>query len=193
MLQHLFRLHETLDGALFGWKSPGNRVGEGGTAIAERHNDTAAAGRGRGDGAKPFMNIPLDWIRALEGGALIGLSASLMLGFNGRVTGISGIVGGLLKPTPGDISWRALFVAGLVLGGLVAMATMPGAFSAGSASLGVVVIAGLLVGFGTRVGNGCTSGHGVCGISRFSPRSIAATLTFIGTGALTVLATGGGR
>lgn len=138
------------------------------------------------------MNIPMDWIRALEGGALIGLSASLMLGLNGRVMGISGIVGGLLSPTAGDIAWRALFVAGIVGGGLIALATMPGAFSAGTASVGLVVLAGLLVGVGTRVGNGCTSGHGVCGISRFSPRSVAATLTFIGAGAITVLLTGGG-
>lgn len=139
------------------------------------------------------MNIPVDWIHALEGGAIIGLSASLMLGFNGRIAGISGIVGGLLKPTAGDVAWRALFVAGLFAGGLLALALMPGAFSVGTASLGVVVLAGLLVGFGTRVGNGCTSGHGVCGISRFSPRSVVATLTFIGTGAVTVLLTGGGR
>lgn len=139
------------------------------------------------------MNIPVDWIRALEGGALIGLSASLMLGFNGRIAGISGILGGLLKPTAGDVAWRALFVGGLFVGGLIALALMPGAFSVGTASLGAVVLAGLLVGFGTRVGNGCTSGHGVCGISRFSPRSVVATLTFIGTGAVTVLLTGGGR
>lgn len=138
------------------------------------------------------MDIPLDWIRALQGGALIGLSASLLLGLNGRVMGISGIVGGLLSPSAGDVAWRALFIAGLVGGGLVALALMPGAFSAGSASLGLVLLAGLLVGVGTRIGNGCTSGHGVCGISRFSPRSVAATLTFIGTGALTVLLTGGG-
>lgn len=138
------------------------------------------------------MNIPQDWIRALEGGALIGLSASLMLGLNGRVMGISGILGGLLAPTAGDVAWRALFVAGIVGGGLIALALMPGAFSAGTASLGVAVLAGLLVGVGTRVGNGCTSGHGVCGISRFSPRSVAATLTFIASGAVTVFLTGGG-
>ena len=138
------------------------------------------------------MDIPLDWIRALQGGALIGLSASLLLGLNGRVMGISGIVGGLLAPSAGDVAWRALFVAGLVGGGLIALAAMPGAFSAGSASLGMVLLAGLLVGVGTRIGNGCTSGHGVCGISRFSPRSVAATLTFIGAGAITVLLTGGG-
>lgn len=138
------------------------------------------------------MDIPLDWIHALQGGALIGLSASLMLAFNGRVTGISGIVGGLLLPKPGDVAWRALFVLGLVLGGAVALALSPTAFTAGNGSIGVVVLAGLLVGFGTRVGNGCTSGHGVCGISRLSPRSLAATLTFIGTGAITVFLTGGG-
>lgn len=138
------------------------------------------------------MDIPLDWIRALQGGALIGLSASLLLGLNGRVMGISGIVGGLLAPSAGDVAWRALFVAGLVGGGLIALAAMPGAFSAGGASMAMVLLAGLLVGVGTRIGNGCTSGHGVCGISRFSPRSVAATLTFIGAGALTVLLTGGG-
>lgn len=138
------------------------------------------------------MDIPVDWIRALEGGALIGLSATLMLAFNGRVTGISGIVGGLVVPSPGDVSWRALFVAGLFIGGLVARFALPGAFGAGAAPLALVAIAGLFVGFGTRVGNGCTSGHGVCGISRLSPRSIAATLTFITTGALTALVTHGG-
>ncbi len=138
------------------------------------------------------MDIPVDWIRALQGGALIGLSASLMLAFNGRVTGISGIVGGLLIPRPGDIAWRALFVMGLLVGGFIAMGISPAAFSRGVAAPGVVAVAGLLVGFGTRVGNGCTSGHGVCGISRLSPRSLAATVTFITAGAVTVLATGGG-
>ena len=138
------------------------------------------------------MDIPLDWIRAREGGALIGLSASVLLAFNGRVSGISGIVGGLLTPVAGDVAWRALFVLGLVAGGAAALAAMPGAFSAGTASIGVIALAGLLVGFGTRVGNGCTSGHGVCGISRGAPRSLAATMTFIAAGAATVLVTGGG-
>lgn len=133
------------------------------------------------------MDIPGDWIRALEGGALIGISASLMLAFNGRVTGISGIVGGLLSPTAGDVMWRALFVVGLLAGGALALAATPAAFTAGGGSLATIVAAGLLVGFGTRVGNGCTSGHGVCGISRLSPRSLAATMTFIGAGAITVL------
>jgi uncharacterized membrane protein YedE/YeeE len=136
------------------------------------------------------MDIPLDWFRALEGGALIGLSASVLLAFNGRVSGVSGIVGGLLTPVAGDVAWRALFVLGLVAGGALALVAMPGAFSAGAASPGVVAIAGLLVGFGTRVGNGCTSGHGVCGISRGAPRSLAATVTFIAAGAVTVLLKG---
>ncbi len=138
------------------------------------------------------MELQTEWVHALEGGALIGVSASLMLGFNGRVTGISGIVGGLVAPTAGDVAWRALFTAGLVLGGVIAYALWPSAFTTSTASLGTVLLAGLLVGFGTRVGNGCTSGHGVCGISRMSPRSLAATVTFIAAGALTVLAAKGG-
>lgn len=135
------------------------------------------------------MDIPGDWIRALEGGALIGIAASLMLAFNGRVTGISGIVGGLLSPTAGDVLWRALFVAGLLAGGALAFGATPAAFSTGGRPIATVLAAGLLVGFGTRVGNGCTSGHGVCGISRLSPRSLAATMTFIAAGAITVLVT----
>ncbi|AKU92448.1 YeeE/YedE family protein [Vulgatibacter incomptus] len=132
----------------------------------------------------------MDWISikwALGGGVLIGVSASLLLLFNGRVAGISGILGGLVSRQPGKI-WRALFVAGLVVGGAVAYAAMPGRFDASAApSLPLVAIAGALVGIGTRLGSGCTSGHGVCGISRLSPRSIVATLTFMATGALSVL------
>ncbi|WNG46794.1 YeeE/YedE family protein [Archangium minus] len=126
----------------------------------------------------------------LLGGALIGLSASLLLLANGRVAGISGVVGSLLAPVRGDIAWRVLFFGGLVTGGLllawlrpVSFAT-PASLSAGGVSL--LVAAGLLVGLGSRLGNGCTSGHGVCGISRGSVRSIAATLTFMATGVLTV-------
>lgn len=126
-----------------------------------------------------------EWLMALGGGALIGLSASAMLLFNGRITGISGIFGGLLKPTKGDISWRVLFMVGLLLGGVILLLAYPPAYPPGLvSSLPVVGIAGLLVGFGTKTGNGCTSGHGVCGISRFSPRSIGATLTFIAAGML---------
>jgi uncharacterized protein len=126
----------------------------------------------------------------LLGGALIGLSASLLLWANGRVAGISGIVSALLAPVRGDISWRALFFGGLLSGGLLLAWLRPGSFAAPAPlSLGggaLLVTAGLLVGFGSRLGRGCTSGHGVCGISRGSVRSIAATLTFMATGALTV-------
>jgi uncharacterized membrane protein YedE/YeeE len=139
------------------------------------------------------MNIPTDWIRALAGGAVIGVSATLMLALNGRVTGISGITGGLVLPTAGDVRWRALFVGGLMVGGLLMLLAMPGAFTPSRASVATAAVAGLLVGVGTRVGNGCTSGHGICGISRLAPRSLAATVTFIAAGAVTVLLTGGAR
>ncbi|MFP2909582.1 YeeE/YedE family protein [Pyxidicoccus sp. 3LFB2] len=126
----------------------------------------------------------------LLGGALIGLSASLLLLANGRVAGISGIVGSLLTPVRGDIAWRVLFLGGLLTGGLLLAWRRPVAFAApASLSAGgvlLLVVAGLLVGFGSRLGNGCTSGHGVCGISRGSVRSIAATLTFMAAGVLTV-------
>lgn len=123
---------------------------------------------------------------ALAGGGLIGLSAAAMMFFNGRVAGISGIVGGLLRPVAGEVSWRLLFVFGLLAGGLVASRGVTPAFGASEAGMGTTLVAGLLVGIGTRLGNGCTSGHGVCGIARGSRRSLAATLTFIATGALTV-------
>lgn len=127
---------------------------------------------------------------ALAGGALIGTSASLMLYFNGKVTGISGIVGGLFSRTAHQAPWRFLFVLGLVVGGAVMVTLRPAAFSTeGAPSLGVTLVAGLLVGVGTRMGNGCTSGHGVCGMSRLSPRSITATITFIATGVLVVAIT----
>ncbi|QDE84006.1 YeeE/YedE family protein [Myxococcus xanthus] len=126
----------------------------------------------------------------LLGGALIGLSASLLLLANGRVAGISGVVGSLLAPVRGDVAWRVLFFAGLLAGGLLLSWLRPGSFPAPSApsagGLWLLAGAGLLVGFGSRLGNGCTSGHGVCGISRGSVRSIAATLTFMATGVLTV-------
>jgi uncharacterized protein len=121
---------------------------------------------------------------ALAGGALIGTSASLLLILNGRIAGISGIVGGLVRPRAGDVSWRVYFSAGLVLGGLLLLALKPSAFGAPVVSSPLTILAGLLVGFGARLGSGCTSGHGVCGISRLSRRSIVATLTFIATGIL---------
>jgi len=126
-------------------------------------------------------------VSALVGGALIGLSASLVLLSHGKIAGISGIYGGLFDPAARDQAFRGWFIGGLLLSGLVVRVVWPGAFqSAAVASLGVTAIAGLLVGFGTRLGNGCTSGHGVCGLSRLSPRSLFATLSFVGTGVLSV-------
>lgn len=119
------------------------------------------------------------------GGILIGLSAVLMLIFNGRIAGISGIVGGLL--TNADRGWRAAFVIGLFGGGYLAYAMLPAQFGTGDhASSATLVAAGLFVGIGTRLGSGCTSGHGVCGLSRMSGRSIAATGIFMVAAAITV-------
>lgn len=126
------------------------------------------------------------WITAAIGGGVIGLASALLLAFNGRIAGISGITGGLISPTRGEVSWRLMFLIGLVGGGLLMAFMMPEAFTASPRSTIWVVAAGLLVGFGTRLGSGCTSGHGVCGLSRFSPRSLVATLTFIGAGMATV-------
>jgi len=124
---------------------------------------------------------------SLLGGALIGLAASMLMLFTGRVAGISGVAGGLFRPVRGDLSWRLLFIAGLVTGGAVLMLVSPASFHVGTErSFGALAVAGLLVGFGARLGSGCTSGHGVCGLSRLSRRSLVATLTFMATGALSV-------
>jgi uncharacterized protein len=122
-------------------------------------------------------------LTSLAGGILIGISASLMLLLSGRVTGVSGIVGGLLAPARGELGWRSAFIGGLIAGGAILGVTLP-EFFAGSVerSSAALVGAGLLVGFGTRLGSGCTSGHGVCGLSRGSLRSLAATGTFMATG-----------
>jgi uncharacterized membrane protein YedE/YeeE len=118
---------------------------------------------------------------------LIGLSASLLLLFDGKIAGISGIVSGLLTPMKNDTLWRAVFVIGLLAGGLLFRLFSPHVFAIGiSRSTAALILAGVLVGFGTRLGNGCTSGHGVCGLSRFSTRSLIATLTFMATGVITV-------
>jgi uncharacterized membrane protein YedE/YeeE len=123
-------------------------------------------------------------LASLLGGILIGLAASMMLLFNGKIAGISGIVAGLLRPAGHQTLWRVLFVTGLVTGGLVLRFVQPAAYAFTiPRTTAALVAAGLLVGFGTRLGNGCTSGHGVCGISRLSARSIAATVVFIATGA----------
>lgn len=134
-----------------------------------------------------------EWMRCLAGGAMIGLSASILLLANGRIAGVTGIVAGVLGPRPGDFAWRALFLAGLVVGGLVARAAFGAVFSSAGTTVNVALVAGLLVGVGTRLANGCTSGHGVCGVSRLSPRSLVATLTFIAAGAAAVAVTGGAR
>lgn len=129
-----------------------------------------------------------EWINALLGGVLIGISVSLMLYLNGRVTGISGIINGVLSPLKGDTQWRVLFIVGLLFGGLVLRQMNPQVFENTLTSpLWTTVVAGLLVGFGTIMGGGCTSGHGVCGISRLSPRSLIATGVFIAAGVLAVI------
>jgi uncharacterized protein len=123
---------------------------------------------------------------ALAGGALIGVAAAMFLLFNGRIAGISGILGGLLRPREGEMGWRLAFVIGLVAAPVAYQffASLP--VSQIAASETMLVIAGLLVGLGTRYGAGCTSGHGVCGLSRFSIRSLVATLLFMTAGFVTV-------
>ena len=128
-----------------------------------------------------------EWIMALVGGLLIGIAVSLMLLWNGRVTGISGIVSGAMTPIKGDLLWRVLFIFGLILGGVVLKIFMPNAFhNTINVSDFTIVVAGLLVGFGALLGGGCTSGHGVCGVSRLAPRSLLATVVFIGAGIFSV-------
>lgn len=122
------------------------------------------------------------------GGVLIGLSAAMVMLFQGRIAGISGIFGGLLRRDSGDTRWRLAFVLGLLVGGLGLSLAVPSFFAVEiHRSPLALVLAGLCVGFGTRMGGGCTSGHGVCGISRFSRRSIVATVTFMAVGGLTAL------
>lgn len=135
--------------------------------------------------------MSIDWQHftpwtALAGGMLIGLAAALLILFNGRIAGISGILGGLLRPRRGDLGWRIAFLAGLVATPLLyrLWQALPAVrIDAGTPAL---IVAGLLVGVGVRYGAGCTSGHGVCGLSRLSPRSLAATCAFMAAGFLTV-------
>lgn len=130
-------------------------------------------------------------VSGLVGGLLIGLATALMMLFNGRIAGISGIVGGLLSRKDSETVWRATFVVGLLLGASVYMLATGGVFPVRiETSVPVLVVAGLLVGFGVRLGSGCTSGHGVSGIARFSRRSIVATLMFMGSAVVTVFLTG---
>ena len=129
-------------------------------------------------------------VSGIIGGLLIGLATALMMLFNGKIAGISGIVGGLLARKASEAGWRAVFVVGLLLGAFVYMLATGGAIPVSiQASLPVMVVAGLLVGFGTRLGSGCTSGHGVSGIARFSKRSVVATLVFFVTAIVTVFVT----
>ena len=135
--------------------------------------------------------MSIDWIAftpwpALAGGIVLGTAVALFLLFNGRIAGISGIVGGLLRPAPGDVAWRVAFIAGLAAAPILyAVAIKPVELQIES-GYALLVVAGLLVGVGTSYGSGCTSGHGVCGMSRLSPRSIAATAIFMGAGFVTV-------
>ena len=133
----------------------------------------------------------IDWTSftpwpALAGGLLIGVAAAMFVLFNGRVAGISGILGGLLRPAAGDVGWRAAFLVGLLIAPLLYALAAPLPAVRIDADMTTLIIAGLLVGAGTRYGSGCTSGHGVCGMSRVSPRSLAATLTFMLAGFVTV-------
>jgi uncharacterized membrane protein YedE/YeeE len=129
-------------------------------------------------------------VSALVGGAIIGASAALFLVLNGRISGISGILGGLINPARSEIGWRLAFLAGLFVAPL-AYVVFGGALPAVmlNVPLWLLVVSGLIVGFGTRLGAGCTSGHGVCGIGRGSPRSLVATATFMATAILTVFVT----
>lgn len=121
------------------------------------------------------------------GGALIGLAAALLLLVNGRIAGVSGIVGGLLAPQSGENGWRLMFVIGLWIGALAFVFARGAIFPVEiGARWPTLLVAGLLVGFGTSMGNGCTSGHGVCGIARFSKRSMIATLVFMASAIVTV-------
>lgn len=136
----------------------------------------------------------IDWNQfspysALLGGALIGVAAALLLLLNGRIAGISGILGGLLRPVRGDAGWRIAFLLGLAGAPLLYMLFAPLPVTHIAAGPGALAMAGLLVGFGTRYGSGCTSGHGVCGISRLSLRSLVATAVFMATGFATVFVT----
>jgi uncharacterized membrane protein YedE/YeeE len=135
--------------------------------------------------------VLIDWNHftpwaSLAGGILLGLASALFVLVNGRILGISGILGGLLKPKGGDVAWRLAFVLGLLAAPML-YAALHGSWEVRiEAGWGTVVAAGLLVGIGTRYASGCTSGHGVCGLSRLSPRSLVATLAFMGMGFATV-------
>jgi uncharacterized membrane protein YedE/YeeE len=127
----------------------------------------------------------------LLGGAMIGLASAALLLTHGQIAGISGVTGSLLQPATRDRGWRSAFVGGLIVSGLLASRLAPTAIGESVRSLPLVIIAGALVGFGTRLGGGCTSGHGICGLSRLSARSMVAVVTFVATGVITAMLTGG--
>lgn len=135
--------------------------------------------------------MSIDWTHftpwtSLSGGVLIGISAALFILFNGRIAGISGILGGLLHPLRNDTLWRIAFLAGIVVAPVLYRMLAPLPSVQVDADTATLIVAGLLVGIGTRYGSGCTSGHGVCGISRLSPRSLVATVGFMAAGFATV-------
>ncbi len=138
--------------------------------------------------------MTIDWLNftpwaSLSGGLLLGTASALFILLNGRILGISGILGGLLPPKPGDTGWRVAFLLGMAAAPFLFAVLAPVGFAQPpriDAGYLVIVVAGLLVGLGTRLGSGCTSGHGVCGLSRLSPRSLVATLSFMGAGFLVV-------
>ncbi|EGR0901921.1 TPA: YeeE/YedE family protein [Vibrio parahaemolyticus] len=132
-----------------------------------------------------MLNV-IPW-ESLFGGILLGISATILLLVNGKIAGISGIMNGIMSPKKGDYSWRLLFAVGMIAGGLISVLMLGvAAPSTENLSLGMVIAAGLLVGIGTRLGNGCTSGHGICGMGRLSKRSIVATCVFMAVAGLTV-------
>ena len=131
--------------------------------------------------------MTIDWNHftpwaSLGGGILLGLASAIFILVNGRILGISGIVGGLLHPKSGDMGWRIAFVLGMLAAPVLYLLVAGPVVATVDASWGTVALAGLLVGIGTRYGSGCTSGHGVCGLSRLSPRSLVATLAFMVAG-----------
>lgn len=135
--------------------------------------------------------MTIDWPNftpwaSLAGGLILGLASAAFILLNGRVLGISGILGGLFKPIKGDVGWRLAFVAGLLVAPTVWALFAAPVVPRIDAGWPLLILAGLLVGWGTRYGSGCTSGHGVCGLSRLSPRSLVATLSFMGAGFATV-------
>ncbi|HHC6551547.1 TPA: YeeE/YedE family protein [Vibrio parahaemolyticus] len=132
-----------------------------------------------------MLNV-IPW-ESLFGGILLGISATILLLVNGKIAGISGIMNGIMSPKKGDYSWRLLFAVGMIAGGLISVLMLGvAAPSTANLSLGMVIAAGLLVGIGIRLGNGCTSGHGICGMGRLSKRSIVATCVFMAVAGLTV-------